>query len=161
MHGGRCKGGSLPGHDTSKATAARAQVVELRHAMGLKWYGGRPAEKRKVLAMAEKAVVVADAVLETLPAVRQIPDDEKGPAELLNEGMRAALIAGRDICRAFDPEADIKERRLVSDTAGWVSRLGMRVAEGELRSRKSDAVDRLIAEIASGRTNPPPSQNGD
>ena len=101
--------------------------------------------------MAEQAVRIADVALEQLPVVAEKPDAEKTPGELLNEGTRAALIVGRDICRSYDLNADVKERRLVSDTAGWLARLGVRVAEGEFKARRDDALGRLLEQIAAER----------
>jgi hypothetical protein len=82
-----------------------------------------------------------------LPTSLEKPDAEMGFGELLHEGTRAALIAGRDICRGYDPDADLKERRLVSETAGWIARLGVRVAEGEFRARRDDTVGRLLEQL--------------
>ncbi len=99
--------------------------------------------------MAERAVTIAGVALEILPPSVDVnkPDEEKGSGELLVEGMRSALLAGRDICRAYDPEADIRERRLVSDTAAWVARLGVRVVEQEFRSRDQDKMGELLERI--------------
>jgi hypothetical protein len=100
--------------------------------------------------MAQQAVVIAERLIEVLPAVAEKPDYEKTPAELLFEGTRAALIVGRDICRRYSAaEDDPKMLRLVSDTAGWLARLGVGVSEGEFRPRRTSAnVLRVLEAIA-------------
>lgn len=118
---------------------ARRRWVERLHALGLRAPGGRVPGRKKVDAMVERAVAVVDELLEHLPAMGEDlrSDAEKSSGELLTEGMRAGLIVGRDIVRSYDPNADIKERRLVAETAGWIAKLGVRIAEADMRARGS------------------------
>lgn len=82
-----------------------------------------------------------------------LPDGEKRAPELLAEGMRAGLIAARAIVSqplAVDASGafcDLKQQRLVSDTAAWLCRLGLRAAEGGERARRDDVLGRLLAAI--------------
>src|SRR5712691_3154925 len=56
MHGGRLKGGCLPGsRDMAKTNAARFRRLEFLHSMGLKEGGGHPFKARTIETMAEKA----------------------------------------------------------------------------------------------------------
>jgi len=49
----------------------------------------------------------------------------------------------------LDASADLKERRLVGETAGWMARLGVRVAEGEFQARRDDQLERLLEQLAA------------
>lgn len=106
--------------------------------------------------MAEEAAAVATRTLMLLDGASDLevlPDGEKRAPELLAEGMRAGLIAARAIVSqplAVDKSGafcDLKQQRLVSDTAAWLCRLGLRAAEGGERARRDDVLGRLLAAI--------------
>lgn len=136
---GAYAGAKDPWKGLALARGGRRRWVERLHALGLKAPGGRVPGRKKVDAMVERAVAVVDQLLEHLPAMGEDlrSDAEKSSGELLTEGMRAGLIVGRDIVRSYDPNADIKERRLVAETAGWIAKLGVRIAEADMRARGS------------------------
>lgn len=113
------------------------------------------------------AIVKANTALETLeglPAPIDKPDDQKTPGELLNEGLHAGLILGRDACRyairhmetiekagVLIYGEDLKVLRWGTDTAGWLTRAGIRIAEGEFRAKRDDVLAQLLAQIASAK----------
>lgn len=118
------------------------------------------------------AIVKAEAALETLPAiVEDKPDIEKTAGELLNEGLHYGLILGRNACKYAISHMekleaagvmvygeDLKVLRWGTDTAGWLTRAGVRVVEGEFRARRDDVLGKVLAEIDAARGVEPPKK---
>lgn len=163
FHGGRSP--SWVGPRTVKpAQAARSLKQALFKSWGIPWYGGKrktPQPKEAMAIMAD-AIVKADAVLETLPALVDKPDDQKTSGELLNEGMRVGLTLARDACVYASKHLatiqaaglmvageDLKVLRWGTDTAGWLTRASVRVVEGEFRARRDDVLGRLLEQVAA------------
>jgi len=113
----------------------------------------------------DDAIVVADQALETLPAPNPLkPDEEKTVGELMHEGLWEGLILGRDACRYARAHMrqvidaglmiageDLKVLRWGTDTAGWLTRAGVRIAEGEFRARHDDTLAKLLEQIAAAK----------
>jgi hypothetical protein len=96
--------------------------------------------------MADDAIELGEAILANLPA-EMLPADAT-PGERLKNGLSIAIEVGVDICRCYRRDADLKERRLVSDTAAWIARLGVRVWEADMTARQSgENLSRVIAEV--------------
>ena len=152
MHGGKLKGGSLPGHDTRKSFMAWRRWLDLLHTMGLKHPGGRPRKLKTVLTMTEQAkavlVVAAKDLTEALPSdVLQRPIEELSPAQALG---RAALSGSHQLIRIIEQPLDmndLKQQRLIGDMAGTALRLFVRAAEGEFQARRDDVLGQLLAAI--------------
>lgn len=106
----------------------------------------------------------ADLALLQLPAIVDKPDEEKTAGELMNEGLHEGLIMGRDAVRYARKHLrqleaagvmvygeDLKVLRWGTDTAGWLTRAGVRIAEGEMRVRRDDVLGKLLDQIAAGK----------
>lgn len=120
--------------------------------MGLPWYGGRTPAREKVRAMADKALTIANGVMEVLS---QIPREDQA-GQVLLDGMLDGLAVGRHICARYlrhaelagaDAMLDPKMERLASDTAGWMCRLGAKVMEEAFRRRRDDTVGKLLEQL--------------
>jgi hypothetical protein len=61
---------------------------------------------------------------------------------------RASLLACLDICGRYQPDMDIKERRLIVEIAGMTTRANLRIAEGEFRGRRDDRLLEVLKAIA-------------
>jgi hypothetical protein len=140
----------------------RSRRQAVMRALGLPWYGGRRKQKA-VLNMAEKAVALANDILELLPAPRDVPDDQKGAAELLGEGVRSGLLLSRDTIQLgqsllLDADGnklttlanmhpqDLKFLSLASIAALGTVKLGLKAAD---TGRRNDIIGKLIAAIAA------------
>lgn len=131
-----------------------------RKAAGLPWYGGRPPGRSKVEKVMADALVTAESIIDGLPAVRDVPDDQKTPAELLSEGTREGLILQRDTIRAVQAEfktyglvnVDMKLLRLGNEIGRGLAQLSLRVEAGEMRARQVDFVGQLLARLAAARS---------
>ncbi len=114
------------------------------------------------------APVIVDLTGEIVPADVNKPDEEKTANELMNEGLHAGLILGRDVVRKCQDElrkldaagimlgnTDMKILRLGTETAAWLVRASVRVAEGEFRSRSNDVLGKLLEQIAATKAATP------
>lgn len=160
--GGRCRihGGSHPPHHNrgrggqpyEVLQAGRRRMDEYRRAHGIKAPWGSPPDEHKTKRRAKQ---MADEIEKLLPLL-PVPTDESGRAklpaemslpELMTETSRTGLIACLDICRRYEPEADIKERRLIVEiTQGTLGKM-IRVMNQEFQQKKSDRIDKLLAEL--------------
>jgi hypothetical protein len=106
--------------------------------------------------MAEQAkqalVVEAREVEASLPAdVMTRTVEELAPAEALG---RAALSGARQLIRIVEQElnpADLKQCRLIGDMSVAALKLRVRVAEGSLQERRTDAILQTLEMIAKER----------
>jgi hypothetical protein len=171
--GGRCylHGGRSPGYhgpiNYGPAHAAARSKQALYKAWGLRWAPHRgkktPVQRAEILIVAiDKAIIEADQALVTITAPDlSKPDELKSPGELLSEGLWEGLVLGRDICRQVRSHVtktieagllidghDLKVMGLGSTTAGWLTRAGIRIAEGEFRAKRDDVLAGLLAQIA-------------
>jgi hypothetical protein len=89
-----------------------------------------------------KAVAMIDSELDTTLAIEK-PVEQMGPAELLRDTARHGLLRMRDVVAAPISD-DPRERRLQIETAGMVTKLYMRAAEGELQVQRSDRLAELL-----------------
>lgn len=120
-------------------------------ALGLPWYGGRLPGRDKVLQRMDKAIAVAETLIEQLPA----ETDPSSTLGQLTEGTREGLSLAtetvktvREVLRRDGETTDIKVWRLGNETAMNLARLSMRAAENEFQRRKGDAVEKLLEAIA-------------
>ena len=151
LHGGKSFGpgpGVLPWGPAQWVPVRRMQAI--RKALGLPWYGGRP-RKRKTLTMADQAIELANDILELLPTPRNVPDDQKGSAELLGEGVRNGLLLNRDTVLlgremlARDGEfVNLKLLSAANLTALGLVKLGLKAAD---TGSRNDIIGKLIAAI--------------
>ncbi len=137
-----------PWGEPQRAPVKKMQAV--MRALGLSWHGGRPKQKAK-LTMADKAIAVANEVLELLPASRDVPDDQKGSAELLGEGVRNGLlltrdtvVLGRDLLARDGENVNLKFLGAANIAALGLVRLGIKAAD---TGSRNDIIGKLIAAI--------------
>lgn len=133
---------------------ARARKQALMRALGLPWYGGAP-KRKATLRMADKAIAVANEILEMLPVPRNVPDEQKGSVELLGEGVRNGLlltrdtvILGRDALAAYhaapadEKRLDLKLLGTANITALGLIKLGLKAAD---TGKRNDIISKLFA----------------
>ncbi len=101
--------------------------------------------------MADAAITLANDILEMLPAPRDVPDDQKGSAELLGEGVRNGLLLNRDTVLlgremlARDGEfINLKLLSAANITALGLVKLGLKAAD---TGSRNDIIGKLIAAI--------------
>lgn len=136
------------------AWKARRTYIERLHRMGLKVPGGRPPGRGKVTSMADRAKVVllaqAGELEAGLPAdIMERPVESLPPAAALG---RAALSGLRQLIRIIEQPLnleDLKQQRLLGDMSLGAVKMLARTAEGEFRARRSDAIEKLLAQIAA------------
>ncbi len=149
------------------ANAGRARKQALFRALGIPWYGGRPRKPRVVLSLVQEAKRHMAQEIAKLEAALP-PDILKRKVETLSapEALGRASLSGfhklvhlieQPIVvrkRRKDPPPSIEElklQRLVGDMSLGAGKLFARVAEGQLRAREGDALERLLAEITLAR----------
>ena len=96
--------------------------------------------------MAAENVGLIETALAILPEVDK-PVAEMTLGELLVTANRASLVASLDMCRRYDPEMDIKERRLIVELNGQLTRANLQVADGQFKAQKLDVLERLALAI--------------
>jgi hypothetical protein len=143
-----------------KAVVLKQMVLR---SWGIRWKDSyRRLEPRETIALMDDAITKADQALVTITAPDlHKPDEMKSPGELLSEGLWEGLVLGRDICRQVRSHVtktieagllvdghDLKVMGLGSTTAGWLTRAGIRIAEGEFRAKRDDVLAGLLAQIA-------------
>jgi hypothetical protein len=139
----------------------RKRWLAARHAQGLKATGGRPRKWRPGQLEREmaKAVEAIDGELEGLPAIDK-PAEAMTSSELLAVASRFSLLRLLEAVRPpLDFGADVKERRLVIETAEKVAKLRVRVAEAEFQKERGDRLGEILAKIAAADLSRP-SQGG-
>lgn len=101
--------------------------------------------------MADKAIALANDILELLPTPRNVPDDEKGSAELLGEGVRNGLllnrdtvILGRELLGRDGENVNLKFLSAANITALGLVKLGLKAAD---TGSRNDIIGKLIAAI--------------
>lgn len=160
MHGGRLVGGMRwpdPRLAIAVANVGHARWLRFRRAMGLVHPGGRPRKIGTVLRMVEKAKAdLATAIVgfeEALPAERA--DGLMTPTEGLS---RAALIGLERLQEIISvpvtPEmvlGQTKAVRLIGDMALGANKLFLQAARGAFDARRTDAIEKLLEEIAEER----------
>ncbi len=130
-----------------KARAAKQAVMK---ALGLPWYGGSP-KRKATLNMADKAIAIANDILETLPIPRDVPDDQKGNVELLGEGVRAGLLLLRDTVKLGQAELLLGRENINFKLLGQANlsalgtvKLGLKAAD---TGSRHDIIGKLLAAI--------------
>ncbi|MDE2103646.1 MAG: hypothetical protein KGL39_40785 [Patescibacteria group bacterium] len=160
-HGGRMvpwpKGKRRSAADMSRTWEGRARAQARRKAQGLPWYGKRTPGKLEAQAMAEVAKEVIETFLADLPAPGEAAPGAMTLGQLSTEVNRHGLLACLDMVQRYDPDGDIKDRRLIVEITGMVTRANVRLAEGEFRARRDDVIGRLIAELAAERQEAKPA----
>ncbi len=102
--------------------------------------------------MADTAITLANDILELLPTPRvDVPDEQKGSAELLGEGVRYGLLLNRDTVQlgrdmlARDGEfVNLKLLSAANITALGLVKLGLKAAD---TGSRNDIIGKLIAAI--------------
>ena len=136
---------------------ARAAKQALMRALGLPWYGGAP-KRTATLTMADKAIALANDILEQLPTPRDVPDDEKGNVELLGEGVRAGLLLLRDTVKLGQAELLLGRENINFKLLGQANlsalgtvKLGLKAAD---TGRRNDVIGKLLAAIEAEKAEP-------
>lgn len=153
LHGGAWNSGrnhNPPGFSKEARAAWRAKQ-DWRRANGIKAPWGQPPKAGRVKKMADDTAREIETVLTGLPAAVDKPPDQMTLPELLQETSRHGLMACLDICRRYEPEMDLKERRLVVDVTGQALRTMIRVMEEGFKARRDDKIDKLLAELEGTR----------
>ena len=142
------EGGAKPWGEAQWRPLYRMQAI--RKSLGLPWYGGRPKTKA-TFTMADRAISVANEILELLPEPRDVPDSEKGSAELLGEGVRNGLLLtrdtvllGRDLLARDGEFVNLKFLGAANVTALGLVKLGLKASE---TGSRNDIIGKLIAAI--------------
>ena len=149
-HGGRGNSRAHKLNGRQYQWKARAAKQALMRALGLPWYGGAPKTKAS-LDMADKAIAIANEVLERLPVPRDVPDDEKGNVELLGEGVRSGLLLLRDTVELGREELKRGRDRINFKLLGQANlsalgtvKLGLKAAD---TGHRNDIIGKLLAAI--------------
>jgi hypothetical protein len=161
-HGGRWK---PQFHRRNFGPMRKAVVLKqmVLRSWGIRWKDSyRKPTPKETIALMDDAIEKADQALVTITTPDPTkPDELKSPGELLSEGLWEGLVLGRDICRQVRSHVtktleagllidghDLKVMGLGSTTAGWLTRAGIRIAEGEFRAKRDDVLAGLLAQIA-------------
>lgn len=100
--------------------------------------------------MAEETARQLVLTIEQLPLVNK-PVEEMTLSDLMIETNRHGLVACLDMCKRYDPESDIKERRLIADITGQTMRANLKIAEEQFKAARQDQLGELLAALKEAR----------
>jgi len=164
MHGGNS---GNPGDHARNVVAAHAAVHRRQavfRALGLPWYGGRLPGAGKLASRIERAVIVADELIELgergeldLPAVGSLGG--RAHSETLHDGSLRGLVLQRDIVVGVQGQLaavgieniDAKLLRAGNEAARDLTRLAVRVAEGAFKAQQGSQLVALLEALKAAQ----------
>jgi len=169
MHGGRTTSATIGRHPRNVvvAHAALHRRQAVFRALGLPWYGGRLPGAGKLASRIDRAVVVADELIE-LGARGELGEGVGLPAvgiggrahsETLHDGSLRGLVLQRDIVVGVQgrlaavgiENIDAKLLRAGNEAARDLTRLAVRVAEGAFKAQQGSQLVALLEALKAAQ----------
>jgi len=163
-HGGKWRSGDHE-RSTGKSHAAIRSRQAVFRALGLPWYGGRLPGAAKLASRIDRAVVVADELielgergeLEPLPSTTSIGG--RLHSETLHDGSLRGLVLQRDIVVGVQGQLaavgieniDAKLLRAGNEAARDLTRLAVRVAEGAFKAQQGNQLVALLEALKAAQ----------
>lgn len=164
-HGGKWRSGAHVRSVSRSHTVIRSRQAVFR-ALGLPWYGGRLPGAAKLVSRIERAVAVADDLIEMLEleesASEHLPAvgiGGRAHSETLHEGSLRGLVLQRDIVVGVQAQldavgiasVDVKLLRAGNEAARDLTRLAVRVAEGSFRAQQGLQLVQLLEALKAAQ----------